>query len=346
MDRSDGLPRRRTRRRGDLPVATIAELAGVSQPTVSKVLNGRSGVGADTRERVEALLRDHGYRRPARPEPVPTLEVVFYSMLSHIAVEILRGVETVAGAKDLTVGFTDVYQCIQAGQSWAEPLVKRRPTGVIAAFSGVTAAHRRLLEDSGVPLVALDPTGDLHPTPSVGSTNWSGGLAAARHLIELGHRRIAIITGPVRDLAARARHDGARTALDAAGLPIDERLVRNGVFTVDQGRDLGLELLRGDDPPTAIVCGDDLQAFGVYEAARLTGRRVPHDLGVVGFDDIEHCQWISPPLTTVRQPFAEMGATAARMVLALAAGEHVPQSRVELSTSLVVRASTAKFSAR
>src|SRR5512142_2368206 len=106
----EGDPRpRRGRPRGDLTVAAIAELAGVSPPTVSKVLNGRSGVGASTRQRVEALLRDHGYRRPEPGVTSPSLEVVFYAMLSPIAVEILRGVERVAGPRDLTVGFTDVY---------------------------------------------------------------------------------------------------------------------------------------------------------------------------------------------------------------------------------------------
>jgi DNA-binding LacI/PurR family transcriptional regulator len=344
MNQPDGRPRRRGQRRGDLPVATIAELAGVSQPTVSKVLNGRAGVGADTRQRVEALLRDYGYRRPKPVDALPTIEVVFYAMLSSIAIEILRGVEEVAGPRDLTVGFTDVARCVDTGQPWAEPLVLRRPTGVIAVFSGITAEHRTLLEASGIPLVALDPTGDLHPTPSVGSTNWSGGLAAARHLLDLGHRRIAVITGPVKDLSSRARLDGFRAALDTAGVPFDERLMRNGVFTADQGRDLGLELLRLPDPPTGVVCGDDLQAFGVYQAARLTGRRIPDDLSVVGFDDVDHAAWVVPPLTTVHQPFAEMGATAARMALALADGDALRQPRVELSTSLVVRGSSAKVS--
>mgnify|MGYP006330717697 FL=1 len=322
-------------------MATIAALAGVSPPTVSKVLNGRTGVGEGTRQRVEALLRDHGYRRPDPDRTSQGLEVVFYAMLGSIAVEILRGVEEVASQSDLTVGFTDVYRRVTAGQPWAEPLLLRRPTAVIAVFAGFTAENRELLQASGVPLVAVDPTGDLHTIPSVGSTNWSGALAATRHLLDLGHRRIGVITGPVGGLPARARLDGFRAALDAAGVPGDPQLVRNGLFVFEQGRDLGLELLRLPDRPTAVVCGDDLQALGVYEAARLLGLRIPDDLSVVGFDDVDQCTWSSPPMTTVRQPFAEMGATAARLALALAAGEQPAQSRIELGTSLVVRDSTA-----
>jgi len=346
MIEPDQSPKRRGRRRGDLPVATIAQLAGVSPPTVSKVLNGRSGVGEHTRQRVEALLRDHGYRRPEPGRTSACVEVVFYGMLSSIAAEILRGVEEVASSRDFTVGFTNVYRRVNAGQPWLEPLLSRRPTGVILAFSVVTADHRRQLESSGIPAVALDPIGDLYPMPSVGASNWSGAVAATRHLIELGHRRVAVITGPVKDLSSRARLDGFRAALDTEGVPFDERLLRNGVFTFEQGRDLGLDLLRRPDPPTAVVCGDDLQALGVYEAARLTGLRIPDDLSVVGFDDIEQCSWCGPPMTTVRQPFAEMGATAARLVLALASGQQPAQTRFELATTLVVRGSTAAPKAR
>jgi len=133
----------------------------------------------------------------------------------------------------------------------------------------------------------------------VGSANWTGGLTATRHLLDLGHRRIAAITGPTRDLSSRARLDGFRAALDTAGVPFDEDLVRSGLFLFEDGRDLGLQLLRLADPPTAVVCGDDLQALGLYAAARLTGLRVPDDLSVVGFDDIEYCGWCGPPMTAV-----------------------------------------------
>lgn len=332
---------RRQRRAGDLPVAAIAKLAGVSPPTVSKVLNGRAGVGEETRRRVEALLRDHGYRRSAPAQPTQRLEVVFHGMLSSIAMEIMRGVEEVATAQDLTFGYLDVHRRGKAGLPWMDTLLRRRPAAVIAVSSAVTLEHRETLEANGIPLVALDPTSDLGSTPSIGSTNWSGALDATRHLLDLGHRRIGALTGPVKDLSSRARLDGFRAAMDAAGVPFDKRLLRHGVFTFDQGRDLGLELLRLSDPPTAVVCGDDLQALGVYEAARIAGLRIPDELSVVGFDDIEQAGWCAPPLTTVRQPFAEMGATAAKCAIALAAGETPRRTRVELATTLVLRGSTA-----
>jgi DNA-binding LacI/PurR family transcriptional regulator len=339
---SDESRRRRPRkpRRGDLPVATIAQLAGVSPPTVSKVLNGRAGVGEQTRQRVEALLRDHGYRRPEDAARTLCIEVLFHHMLPSIALEILRGIQEVADSRGCTVGFVDLRHRVEAGLSWMEPLLLRHPTAVIAVSSLVTAEHGRQLAAMGIPLVAIDPGGELFPTPAVGSNNWSGALAATRHLLDLGHQRIGVLTGPVQDLAARARLDGFRAALDHAGIPFDDSLERQGVFSFVAGRDLGRELLTLTEPPTAVVCGNDLQALGVYAAAHDVGLRIPDDLSVVGFDDVDQATWTSPPLTTVRQPFTEIGATAARLALTLADGHTLPQERYELGTALVVRGST------
>jgi LacI family xylobiose transport system transcriptional regulator len=325
-----------------LTVATIARLAGVSKPTVSKVLNGRAGVAVETRQRVEALLREHGYRRPDAIAPAAVLEVVFYGLERHMAIEIMRGVEPVAREHELALAFTEVVEPTSPGRSWAEQLLARHPVGVIAVHSAFTAEQHALLAASAIPLVALDPSGEpLHATPSVGATNWSGGIAAARHLLDLGHRRIAVTAGPLDSLGARARLEGCRAALDAAGVRLDDLSVRPGEFTFEHGLDAGLELLSRPDRPTSVLCGNDLQALGVYAAAWRLGLRIPHDVSVIGFDDIDNTRWCSPPMTTVRQPLAEMGATAARMLMALAAGDTPTPSRVELATTLVVRDSTA-----
>ena len=330
------------RRRGEVTVAAIAQLAGVSPPTVSKVLNGRSGIAIETRDKVEALLREHGYRRSDAATISPSIEVAFYGLESHLAMEILRGVEQAVRDRGLAVGFTDLQGPMTAGRRTADRLLARRPTGVIAVNSAFRARQYEQLTASGIPMVVLDPTGEpTHSIPSVGATNWSGGIAATRHLLDLGHRRIGVITGPMEYLCARARLEACRGALDAAGLALDPALVRHGRFRFDDGIELGRQLLELPDPPTAVVCGDDLQALGVYEAARRLDVRIPDRLSVVGFDDIEVAQWCGPPMTTVRQPFAEMGATAARMVLQLALGETVEPARVELATQLVIRASTA-----
>ena len=330
------------RRRGELTVAAVARLTGVSAPTVSKVLNGRDGVAPETRRRVEAALREHGYRRPGSLVPAAHLEVVFYGMQSNMAIKVLHGVEAIAGPHSLAVSFTDAMHQAALGRSWAPELLARRPAAVIAVHLGFSSDQHTQLVDSGIPLVVVDPNYEPPPAiPSVVATNRSGGMAAARHQLELGHRRIAVLSGPADRRCARARLDGARAAMAAAGTPLDEALVRVGPwFAFEDGVINGQELLRLPDRPTAVVCGNDLQALGVYEAARQAGLRIPDDLSVVGFDDITNSRWCGPAMTTVRQPLVAMGA-AAELALTLAAGQAPAQPRVELATTLMVRDSTA-----
>jgi DNA-binding LacI/PurR family transcriptional regulator len=228
------------------------------------------------------------------------------------------------------------------GRGWVEEVLARRPTALVSVFCRLTAAQHEKLQTRGIPVVALDPTGEPdHATPSVGAGNWTGALTATRHLIDLGHRRIAAITGPARMLSSRARLDGYRAAADAAGIPADPSLIFEGDFHAEDGLEHGRRLLQLPDPPTAVVAGNDLQALGVYQAAAEAGMRIPRDLSVVGFDDLPLAQWASPPLTTIRQPLTEMAATAASMAIALARGEELPHERVEFATRLIQRASTA-----
>ncbi len=222
------------------------------------------------------------------------------------------------------------------GRGWIEGVLARRPTGVIAVFSDLSDVMREQLRSRGIPFVVVDPTGEpLHDTPSVGATNWNGGLTATRHLLGLGHRRIGVIGGPEWILCSRARLDGYRAAMDEAGVPVDPALVSHGKFHVGEGIDKGRALLRLPDRPTAIFAGNDLQALGVYQAAREARLHIPEDLSVVGFDDLPVARWVGPPLTTIRQPLVEMAVAAAELVLRMADGETPAQPRVELATDLV-----------
>jgi LacI family xylobiose transport system transcriptional regulator len=325
-------------------LAEIAREAGVSAPTVSKVLNGRADVAPATRTRVEELLRAHGYRRRrAEASRSPLIDLVFHELESAWAMEVIRGVENVARDAGLSVVLSESAGRLTPGRTWADQVAARRPHGVVLVLSGLDESQRALLTSRSIPFVVMDPAGDPGPdVPSIGATNWQGGLAATRHLVELGHTRIGAISGPSRMMCSRARVDGYRAALETAGLPVDPSLIVGGDFHHDAGYRLGLELLGRADRPTAVFAGNDLQALGLYEAARELGLRIPEDLSVVGFDDLPMSGWVSPPLTTIIQPLAQMAAMATRTVLALLDGRtDTSSNRVELTTSLVVRASTA-----
>ncbi len=326
-----------------LTLAQLAELAGVSTATVSKVVNGRSAVAPETRAMVEALIRKHGFRRQRRrSSPAAVLELVFHELAGDYPTEIARGVGQVAREHHLAVAISELQGHHTPGGDWLEDVLSRRPTGVIAVFSSLTDAQREWLSTRKIPLVLLDPTGDPgHLVPSVGAGNWNGGLTATRHLLELGHRRIAIITGPSHALSSRARLDGYRAALDTLGVPVDPDLICPGDYRIEDGLTHTYRLLQLPDPPTAVFASNDGQAIGVYHAAYRLGLRIPQDLSVIGFDDMPPVRWAVPPLTTIRQPLSEMAAAAARMLVTLAAGEPLPTNRQEFATTLVIRDSTA-----
>ncbi|MGZ8579488.1 MAG: LacI family DNA-binding transcriptional regulator [Actinomycetota bacterium] len=319
-------------------IAEIASAAGVSVPTVSKVVNGRADVAPGTRARVEQLLRDQGYRHRSRGRRTRTevIELVFNELESPWAIEIIRGVEEVARDHGLGVVLSAQEGPGALGRSWVDAVASRRGVGVILVVSELAPEQIARLKARSISFVVLDPAGEPAPdVPSVGATNWNGGVTATRHLIQMGHRRVGVIGGPPKFLCSRARVDGYRAALETAGLPVDPALIRWGDFHLESGYQHGRALLALDARPTAIFAGSDLQAFGVYQAAHEHGLEVPDQLSVVGFDDLPMARWAWPPLTTIRQPLTEMGAAAARLVLGRSGDQ-----RVELATSLVVRQST------
>jgi len=324
-------------------ITEIARQAGVSVPTVSRVVNGRSDVSPQTRARVEDLLRRHGYRR--RPASSPTrpalLDLVFNQLGSPWAVEIIRGVEEEAHTAGVGTVVSAIHGRSGDAREWVRGLRARASDGVILVTSALSSLHEEL-RVLGVPLVVVDPDGSPGlDVPTIGAANWSGGLAATQHLLSLGHRRIGLIAGPPRLLCSRARLDGYRAALEGAGVTPDEALVVPGDFRPEAGYAGCRALLDLPEPPTAVFAASDQMALGAVEALRGRGLRVPQDMSVVGFDDLPEVRWSAPPLTTVRQPLADMGALAVRTVLRLTRGEQPDSPRVELGTDLVVRASTA-----
>ena len=332
---------------GRVTLAQISAEAGVSLATISKVLNGRADVAPATRARVEEHLLRHGYTRRGRERRGDFLELVFHELESSWSMEVIEGVEDVAKAAGLSLVLTVSGSRHSPAADWVDGVLRRRPVGVVMVFSDVATPNRDKLRSRGIPFVIVDPAGDPSPdVPSVGSANWSGGVMATRHLIELGHRRIAAITGPEDMMCSLARIDGYRSAMNAAGLPIAPEWVTFGDFHTSGGPARARELLALPEPPTAIFAGSDLQALGAIAAAQEAGLSVPGDLSIVGYDDIALARWMSPQLTTVHQPLRRMGEEAARLALRMAEGAQPDTLRMDLATHLVVRGSTAPLSDR
>jgi LacI family transcriptional regulator len=324
-------------------LAAIAAEAGVSLPTVSKVVNGRPDVAAATRARVEQLLERHQYPRSGvrAQRRSGLIDLVVIGLDSPWALEILRGVEEWGSAHSTAIAVSSVRHGDARPASWTSAIASHHSDGVILVTTTLTNSQVGQLRGAGIPLVVIDPANTPPPDiPSVGATNWAGGLAATEHLLSLGHRRIGVITGFADMLCSLARLDGYRSGLERAGVAVDPDLIKYGNFQHEGGFARAVELLDLPDPPTAIFAGSDQQAFGVYEAARQRSLLIPDDLSVIGFDELPVSRWASPPLTTVRQPLAEMGSAAAQMLGELMDGDPLRTNRVELSTELRIREST------
>ncbi|MBW8802500.1 MAG: LacI family DNA-binding transcriptional regulator [Catenulisporales bacterium] len=325
-------------------IAAIADEVGVSVATVSKVLNGRADVAPGTRARVEESLERHRYRRRGKKKPTGAgqIDLVFHEFDSAWAMEIIQGVEAVTAPAGVDVVLSQLWAKHHPPQQWLDAVLSRRPLGVVFVVCSPTLAQQEQLRRQGIPFVIVDTdSATTASVPTVGSNNWNGGLLATRHLLDLGHRRIAIISGPEDVLCSRARLAGFRAAHEEAGLPVDPDLVRYGTFYIDAGYEHGMALLDRPDRPTAVFAGSDMQALGVLRAARQLGIDVPGGLSVIGYDNLKVSAWTDPPLTTIDQPLRDMAGTAAHMVLDLARGQSPRTSRIDLVTELIVRESTA-----
>ncbi|MDQ1570604.1 MAG: hypothetical protein QOF79_1278 [Actinomycetota bacterium] len=319
----------------------VAREAAVSLATASKVLNDKPGVSPQTRERVAEVLQRRGYtKRGTAQTYAPAIELVFGALDGAWPIELIRGAVQVASENGLGIVVTESGREHAAGPEWIGPVLQRQPAGVILVASDLATDAKYQLRSRNIPFVVVDPAGDpADDVPSVGSTNWAGGIQATRHLIELGHTRIGVIAGPESLLATRARIAGFRSAMDEAGLAVDENLVLRRAFEDEASPAAGMHLLSLENRPTAIFATSDVKALATYEAARTLGISIPTDLSIVGYDDLQFARWAGPPLTTIRQPLFEMAQSAVRLIIALRS-EGRQAGRVELATSLVLRSST------
>lgn len=326
-------------------LSDIAKQTGYSLATVSKALNGKADISETARQAIDKALKDSGYVRRIAPErKQQTIEVVFRDFETIWALEVLRGIIRETKHHGINVMVAESGDRQHPDSAWVEGLIERHPIGAILVFSNLTEKERDLFQSHNIPFVVFDPSGNpALDDLSVQADNWMGGVIATRHLLELGHKRIGIITGPDEMLCSRARLDGYSAALAERNISTSPELIAEGDFTTPGGYEGAMALLEDEsNRPTAIFAGSDLQAMGVYEAARQLKIRIPEDLSVIGFDDIQTAAYMGPALTTVRQPLQDMASTAARMIIDTTEGRQI-QKRVILSTSLVVRDSTQRL---
>jgi LacI family transcriptional regulator len=319
-------------------VRNIASATGLSIATVSRALNDHANVAPDTRRRIREAAE-----RLSRPAPRSHTGAVFvrcpYVLTDYFGLI----VSSIAETLDLH-GRPLVLNAGEAGQHSAvlSGLAHRTDVaGAIVVLPPEPAAALEALRAADFPFVVVDPrTPPPRDMVAVSASHFAGARALTAHLVGLGHRRIGVMSGPDNWLASTARLAGHTSALADAGVLPSPTLVRHGEPTIDYGHRAATALLRHAEPPTALVAFNDKAAVGALKAAAELGLRVPEDLSVAGFDDIDLARATRPMLTTVRQPLEEMGRMAVTLLMRLIDRHRLDALHVELATELVLRDST------
>jgi LacI family repressor for deo operon, udp, cdd, tsx, nupC, and nupG len=328
-------------------IRDVSKAAGVSVATVSRALAMPERVAEATREKVRQVAEELGYSpnlvaRSLRSQQSRLIVVLVTNIANPMLSRCIRGIEKVAQELGYSVLLGDTQNDSAQEARYTGLLAARQVDGVIVLSSRL---HHRVFDlilkaNPEAAVVNACACLDVAPCSTVGVDDVGAARVMTEHLQSLGHRRIAVVTGPAESPHSRDRMFGYRLQLRAAGMQFDESLVIPGEFTMKSGADAADRLLAIPDPPTAVFCFNDEMAIGAIQRLTALGRRVPDDISVAGFDDIEFAAFASPPLTTISQPTDDMGATAMKLLHRRLGGDtHV--ETVTLPTQLKVRASTA-----
>ena len=336
------------RNRKSITIHDVAEAAGVSVSTVSRVQNDKDDVAPETYERVQRVISEMGYAsslaaRSMRSQRTNVIGVIMPDVASPYCIEVMRGVNQAIAQSDYdliiyTTGDIWKYGTADQERRYVALLNGSITYGMIV----VTPAATDFSTDA--PVVAIDPNNESPDCPAIIATNRAGALAAMTYLTGLGHRRIGHITGRLDLISANRRLRGYKEGLAAAGIPVDEKLIQIGDYLAERAVECARALLSLDDPPTAIFAANDMSAVGVYQVAQEMGLRIPQDLSVVGFDDLRESALLNPPLTTVDQFISKMGTLAIDMVVRLVKGEALETNLHKIPTQVVVRDSCRSLS--
>ena len=329
------------RNRKSVTIIDIAEAAGVSVSTVSRVLNDKRDVSAETAQRVQKIIDELGYAsslaaRGMRSRRTQVIGLIMPDVAEPYSYAVLQGVNRAIAQLDYDlIVYTngDISKNTSADQEryYVSLLNGSITDGVVVVTPAATSFS------TAAPLVAIDPNNESPDCPAVISTNHQGALEAMQYLTSLGHRRIGFITGREELVSSRRRLQGYRDGLVAVGIKVDEALIQTGDYSSQTAIGCANNLLSMDNPPTAIFAANDRSAMSVYQVAEERGLRIPEDLSVIGFDNSLDASLADPKLTTVDQFVAEMGYIAIEMVMKLINGETLKSDLHKIQTKLVVR---------
>ena len=320
-------------------IQDVAREANVSVSTVSRVLNGRYGVAAETYQRVRSIIDALGYSSSLAARSMRgrthVIGIVTFHLSLPFNIEVIRGIDQVVQEQGYDLMVYTSYRSNHANDpAWERKVVAQLNGSIVDGILVITPMTSNLPTQH--PLVVIGPC-DETSFPSVLATNRAGTREAVEYLIALGHRRIGFLGGEPALVSARQRRQGYEDAHQQAGLPILPELYAQGNYLHEGAVVAAQQLLTLPERPTAIMAANDQSAFAVLEVAEQLGIRVPQELSLIGFDNTPGSALTSPPLTTVEQGLVEMGSHAAQLLIQMLAGHKVESRAYRLPTHLVVR---------
>jgi len=332
-------------------IVDVAEKAGVSLGTVSRVINKDAHVAPDTRQRVENVMSEMGYvanrqAQSLKSSKTNVIGVLVPDLGTGYIGEIMRGIDSELALSQLDLMLFTTHRTAIKEASYVANLVQGMVDGLLLVLPRNPADYTGTLARRSFPFVLIDHQGTGESIPAVGATNWQGAYNATEYLLKIGHKRIGFISGAMDLGAAIDRLEGYKAALRAHHMEADDRLIYSGTFFQPDGYAGASDLLESENPPTAIFASNDVMAMGAMDAVRSRGLRVPEDVSILGFDDIPQAELVRPALTTVRQPLEQMGRVATQMLLDMLKNPDKKVNRLELPTELIIRSSTQPLNDR
>lgn len=327
--------------RRSITIHDVAAAAEVSVSTVSRVLNDKDDVAAETYERVQQVIAELGYvsslaARGMRSRRTNVIGLIMPDVVSLYSAAILQGVNQAIAQLDydlLVYTNGSVRKNRSASQeTYFVSLLNGSITDGVIVVTPVATKF-----STTAPIVAIDPNNESPECPVIISTNRNGAIQAINYLTGLGHRRIGFITGRPELVSASRRLQGYRDGLAAAGIPVDEGLIQSGDYSTETAMTCAERLFALKCPPTAIFAANDQTAIGVYQAAQKYGLRIPEDISIIGFDNLREAAYLNPPLTTIDQFIPKMGASAVEMIVKLINGATIENKLYKTKTQLVIR---------
>ncbi len=331
-------------------IKDVASRAGVSVGTVSNVLSGSATVTDDLRSRVEAAIAELDYRpnliaRSLKKRQTNTLGMIISDIVNPFFPEMVRGAEDAAAAAGYILTTFNTDDRVERERQVFELLRSRRVDGLLLVVALVRGdlSHVHQAVEEGLPIVCLDRRPEGLDLDSVTADNAGGVRQCIEHLIERGHRRIAVITGGQGKYITQVRLDGYLEAMVAAGLPLDPNLIRDGNFRRESGFAIAKELLSGPNPPTAIFSCNFMMNLGVVQAVEELGLESPRDIALATFDRLKLAEAFRPHMTSVEQPSYEIGAQGTRLLIDRIQNplEGAPSMHIQLPTQLRIAESSS-----